>query len=476
MARTLVGLIVVGGLVAGGVIGVSAYRRHRTEAAPATWDPRITDLVGFVERERGLTFDHPVASHFLPEDEFVRLFDEPTGPADPERDQLEQDTSDMYSALGLASNYDPSAGQSTIDQVSILGFYDPAVDEIFVRGDDLTPEVRTVLVHELTHALQAQHFQWRLGGPDDLQVRSVVEADAMRIENRYVDSLPASERAASDEGTSLDAGGSAALADVPWAMMETDFAPYVLGPSFLEIVEQLGGAAAVDDALRDPPDQEQLLDPWSYVNRTPGSEAPAPPTAYAPVGADVIYRSSTFELFDATVMLDAWLPWQQTRRALDGWNGGAMIVYAEGDQVCTSIAIREDDAAGAQRLADAVTAWSAASGSTATPTIGADDLGAPTVTFDPCQRADGAPIPSQPTLSTSYELTFENNIVQSGQDNGTVDHRVARCAARLLIDDPAFNELAYVDELTPEQSDRLIESSVATRTWCENDPAALPDR
>lgn len=476
-ARLIVALIVIGGLTAAGVV---RYRTTPTGAtgrpsAPTEWDPRIVDLVRFVERERGLVFDHPVATNFLPEDEFVQLFEAPES-AGPAAEELDRQTGDMYSALGLASDYDPSAGQETIDQVSILGFYDPSEDAMYIRGDQLTPEVSIVLVHELTHALQAQHFAWRLGGPDDLQVRSVIEADAMRIEDRYADTMPIDEAATPDEATGAT-GMSSELDAVPWAMIESQYAPYVLGPSFLDVVEQLGGSAAVDAALTSPPTMTELLDPWAYVDHGAVRPSLTAHVATSPAGSEVIYRSSEFGLFDAMVMLDAWLPWQQTRRALDQWNGGAMEVYSVDGQVCTNIVIGVLDGVAAQRLADAVTAWAVASGSTAAPTIGTDPTGLlPTVTFSPCARPARAPVPSNPALSTSYELSFENMLVSQAVDSGSVDRRVARCAARLLIDDPAFNELMYVDELTPEQSERLYTSGDATRTWCQNDPTALPER
>ena len=32
---------------------------------PAAWDPRVVDLVSFVEKQRGLNFEHPVFVDFL---------------------------------------------------------------------------------------------------------------------------------------------------------------------------------------------------------------------------------------------------------------------------------------------------------------------------------------------------------------------------------------------------------------------------
>src|SRR5262245_50490690 len=41
-----------------------------TSEQATTWDPRVEDLVKFVEDTRGLTFDHPVPIEFLSEQAF----------------------------------------------------------------------------------------------------------------------------------------------------------------------------------------------------------------------------------------------------------------------------------------------------------------------------------------------------------------------------------------------------------------------
>ena len=62
--------------MAAGLAGYRWYEQRDDEPArPETWDERVLDHVDFVEDERGLSFDHPVAIDFMPEDEFVALFD-----------------------------------------------------------------------------------------------------------------------------------------------------------------------------------------------------------------------------------------------------------------------------------------------------------------------------------------------------------------------------------------------------------------
>ena len=87
------------------------------------------------------------------------------------------------------------------------------------RRDDLTPAVR-VLAHELTHVFQDQWFETVLGGPDDLQGRAVLEADAMRIENAYLDTLPGTDRDTAMEDNSADDIELAAFDEIAWALVD----------------------------------------------------------------------------------------------------------------------------------------------------------------------------------------------------------------------------------------------------------------
>src|SRR5689334_14202885 len=70
--RFLAFLVVVALLasVAGGAFFFAS--RHHGPSYPKQWDARVAPLVSFVERERGLDFDHPVAVKFLSEAEFKK--------------------------------------------------------------------------------------------------------------------------------------------------------------------------------------------------------------------------------------------------------------------------------------------------------------------------------------------------------------------------------------------------------------------
>lgn len=470
----IIGLIVAAVLVPTVVAGLLI--RPIDSIGTTRWDPRVTDLVAFVERERDLTFEHPVPIEFQTEAEFLqRLAPGPTaGPSD---EQLADEAS-MYRALGLADDYDPAADQSTLDEVLLLGYFDSYADRVYVRGSELTPDVRTVLVHELTHVLQSQHFDVELGGPDDLVHRSLLEGDAMRIEQRYIETLPTSVRSEVEQAQTLDDGEVAELSGVPWTVAESSYAPYVLGPSFLASIEAAGGNSGVDAALRDPPTPEQLLDPLQYLDPPLGSAAvDLPPVeAKVPDDGETIWASSPYGLFDALVLLDAWVPWHDARRALDGWEDAAMSVYRADGAVCTAITIRVDSRDAAERLAATVIDWGTASGSRVDPSISQKYVGWPSdVTFRPCSD-EGRPTPPTPVFTTSYAVDFETWYVR--EELAAVDgdrESVARCIARRLVDDPTFLELTAVAVWTSEEDD-LYESVIADlRPQCDRWATPAPN-
>ena len=328
--------------------------------------------MAFVERERELIFEHPVAVNFLSEVEFLALFQQPDEVLD---EQAFADEADMYGSLGLANDYDPSTDPATMEEVLILGFYDPESDQVFVRGSDLTPESE-------------------------------------------------------------------------------------------------GGNATVDEAMRLPPTPEQLLDPLQYLNppATAVTMSQPPVQSSTPPGADSIYLSSPFGLFEAMVMLDAWLPWYQTRRALDGWDDAAISVFRTNGVVCSAITIRVDDRASAGRLAEALRDWSEATSSSVRPTISEGARGHPEVSFTPCADVS-RDTPPAPAITPSYAVGFETSFVQDvlAADDG-ISPNVARCVARQLVDDETFLDLIDVYEWTPEQDDLYDQTVETLRTRCARFP------
>jgi hypothetical protein len=415
----------------------------RTAAVDA-WDPRVAEMVTFVETTRGLEFTHPVQVDFLVEADFIALFAQPEL-SESDLEFLDQ-YSDVFDAAGLAVDYDPAAASQQLAEVTTLGFYSLDEDRVYVRGEQLTPAVQVVLAHELTHALQAQHFDLETTRSNDLKVRSIVEADAMRVEQVYLDSLQTNEAFSAEEDNTVDATTVADISTVPWAVVVKQYAPYELGPRLVSRAFAAGGNAAVDELIRNPPSEERLVNPWLDAASTLDTTI----DVTAPEGAEVLDGPRQLGLLDTLVMLDAWLPWTQSRQAVAGWSGGGHVSYVRADGVVcfTSTAAFDSDPA---PFAAAVSAWAAASGSTTTPVI--DGL---QVSFEACDRGPGALPPPEPVLDPLYELYIENDVLDLAGPNPTPEVlNAGLCYAHRLIDDPALAPLLHEGDSTAEEDAAL---------------------
>ncbi|MEZ5260591.1 MAG: hypothetical protein R2755_02160 [Acidimicrobiales bacterium] len=225
---TVVALVGIGGLVfsrGGGPAGPS----H-----PEVWDPRVTELVAFVERERGLTFEHPVYIDFLPPEDIARDLRAEVGSVTGEMREYAALQASELRALGLVSgDVDLLASAGSLSAEGVVAFYDPVAERITAPDVELDARQRSILVHELTHVLQDQHFQLdvlqqQAAAPDTL--RALAEGDAGRIEARYLASLPAEEQAAVQARNDADYEAYRdAIAQIPPALDAFQAAPYVLG-------------------------------------------------------------------------------------------------------------------------------------------------------------------------------------------------------------------------------------------------------
>ena len=207
--RQVVSLLVVVAVFAGII-----FYQHRPKPAAARaklswateWDPKVADLVTFVETERGLKFTYPVAVDFIAPE----AFDKAIGTANARRTDEPADDPHavLLRALGLGpmTSFDVTAAVSTTTTIDlqsgkgsspVVGLYNPATHRIRVRGSDLTAATKATLVHELTHALQDQHFDLDalyVGATTNTQaaaIHAAIEGDAVAVESAYVDATPA---------------------------------------------------------------------------------------------------------------------------------------------------------------------------------------------------------------------------------------------------------------------------------------------
>lgn len=285
------------------------------------WDRRVVGLADFVEDERGLRFDHPVRTEFLSEADFRREVTDDTELTAEDADELRH-LEGIFRALGLVSGeLDLVAATNTLKGEEIIGLYDTDRDRILIRGDRITIGMRPTIVHELTHALQAQHHDLerdheRSGA--EIAFTSLVEADAMRIEDRYVASLSDEDQRAVEQSRVAQID-EIDLEGVPDILSELFSLPYVLGPPFVEALVEDGGDDAVERAFRSPPvSEEQVVEPAKYLaGETPRKVA----TPKLRSGERRVGDADDFGMVSLLLVLGERIPFAQAWTAVAGWAG-----------------------------------------------------------------------------------------------------------------------------------------------------------
>lgn len=332
---------------------------------PGAWDARVRDLVEFVAAERGLAFRHPVFIDFLPETEFVATV---TGEDSQLTDDEKREITDFESlarALGLPTGESGLLDAvNTMSSVGILAYYSHDRQRVTVRGTDLTVARKVTLVHELTHALQDQHFDLSraeslANDAQQFAFDAIVEGDATRIEDAYLDTLSGDERRAYDEETfGADAEESlGALEHIPAWLTGYFTAPYVLGDGFVNAVLDRDGRRALDDLFRSPPrSEEQIYDLTKFLDGNRPQEVPSPKLA---AGDREIDRAD-FGSFGLMFMLGERLPAAEAVTAVEDWDGDAYVAFDRGGVVCAEITMVGDGPAATHRLAGTLERWAAA--------------------------------------------------------------------------------------------------------------------
>ncbi|HEX6236357.1 MAG TPA: hypothetical protein VFZ68_04135 [Acidimicrobiales bacterium] len=339
-------------------------------ATPEELRRAIDETSAFVAGERGLEFTEPVDVELADGEEFERRLLEDF---DEDADEL-RETQVFLQAVGLVEpDVDVVETMRALLGAGVVGFYDAEEDELVVRGAALTPFVRTTLAHELTHALDDQHFDLHRPQYEEAAdevgfgFAAVAEGNARRVEAAYRDSLTDEERrAAAEEELSLGAGMQ--VGDVPRVLVDLIVAPYSLGEVLVETLASEGGREAVDAALEDPPrTSEQVMDPAAYRSGEERVDVPPPD-----VPGEVVEDGVAGQLLLLLVLAEH-LGMADAQAAMDGWGGDWAVVWRDGDRSCVTLDLVGDTPDDTAAMEEAFRRWADAYGA-AEVSAGTGDL------------------------------------------------------------------------------------------------------
>lgn len=164
----------------------------------------------------------------------------------------------------------------------IAGLYDPKTREFYIADWIPIEDQRMVMAHELTHALQDQHFQieaWtKAARPNDdaeLARESVLEGSAMAAMIDYL--LRGTGRSVADlpkidpSFFTNESSDSPKFKEAPQFIKDAMLFPYIGGLTFSVAMLKQGGWSAVSDLFAKPPaSTQQIIHPELYrLGKTP---------------------------------------------------------------------------------------------------------------------------------------------------------------------------------------------------------------
>lgn len=155
----------------------------------------------------------------------------------------------------------------------VAGYYEPKSQEFYLADWIDIDGQRPVIAHELTHALQDQHFnlrrfeKWPKHDSDaELAAHSLVEGDASFLMMQYVVRNPERQLAFMKSMNATGASSSEQIEKAPRVLRETLLFPYFQGAAWVASVYKQGGWDAVSAAYKNlPKSTEQILHNDKYA-------------------------------------------------------------------------------------------------------------------------------------------------------------------------------------------------------------------
>ena len=249
---------------------------------------------------------------------------------------------------------------------TVLGFYDDETKELFVgipRNGTLDPAARSVMAHEMTHALTDQNFDFGIrtkalddaGRTEELGAwTALLEGDAEVVRGLW--SAKHLSRAEQLQAAIGSSDGSPPP-NVPRYIEDSLSFPYTDGTAFVTGIQRSGGFAAVDRAYRNPPTSlEQIFHPQLYA-RGEGWAVPPFPDVVAATGCQKV-DDGTLGEFDMRHLLYNRLGTDRAEQAAEGWNGDVFTMVRCGQALGLAERWQTDAGVDPGRLGLALADWS----------------------------------------------------------------------------------------------------------------------
>jgi hypothetical protein len=246
----------------------------------------------------------------------------------------------------------------------VAGYYDPKAQQFYLADWIDLDGQKPVMAHELTHALQDQHFnlrrfdKWPKGDSDaELAAHALIEGDATLLMQYYILRNPMRALAFMRSIEQSGAGSSELIDKAPRALRESLLFPYQQGLEFVTQLYKRNGWTQVSRAFTElPQSTEQILHPEKYFVREAPVKVELPDVASA-LGAN--WKRVDYDVngeWSYYLILDEFLKSKaESKQAAAGWGGDRYAVYNEPQSgaVCITQLSAWDSEKDAQEFFDA---------------------------------------------------------------------------------------------------------------------------
>jgi hypothetical protein len=327
--------IVLAGLVA--ALSLACAQQQPGDSLVVSEDPELrrigTEILPEVAERSGLELREPVRIARRSRAELQRYLEA----------QLEEElpaaeaaaVTESYHLLGMVpAGLDLRALLLSVYTEQVAGFYDPDSTALFVMDDQPAEELRTVLIHELVHAVQDQAVDLdsltsrERGNDRQTAALAAIEGHATLVMFEYETSQRIGRSIDLSEIPNFGAvvrealqgmrGQYPALADAPLVVRESILFPYLEGTSFVQrLWEQTDGRPSPLGELL-PQSTEQVT-----VAAAPG--VPDPPTELRVSAARGQRYENTLGAMETGLLLTE-LAGSAAAQAARGWDGDRFVL------------------------------------------------------------------------------------------------------------------------------------------------------
>jgi hypothetical protein len=263
----------------------------------------------------------------------IRNLDDDTTPAEMHAAEA------LLKAFGLApQNFAYRSFLIKLLTEQVAGYYDPKAQQFYLADWIELEGQKPVMAHELTHALQDQHFnlkrfqKWPKGDSDaELAAHALIEGDATLAMTVYMDNNPlvalAFIKSLGAQGLSTEQ-----FRQAPRALRESLLFPYEQGAAWATQLYRRGGWQMISQAFTNlPQSSEQILHADKYFSYEAPQKLSLPDlkTVLGPswkqIDSDVNGEWGCFLVLDE-FLNDA----AESSKAAAGWGGDRFALYETG--------------------------------------------------------------------------------------------------------------------------------------------------